>query len=98
MSLSLSSCLYSASRRGVFELVAPRVAMLRPGDLIVVRTPGTFYKIFRSAAKHKVDHLVRQTHANSQRTGVGITRLSDARPPAGPVQAERWQQRRVAQR
>ena len=88
MSLSLSSCLYSASRRGVFELVAPRAAMLRPGDLIVVRTPGTFYKIFRSAAKHKVDHLVSHTHTKQQRTGVGLTRLLDTRPPAGLVQAE----------
>jgi hypothetical protein len=47
----------SASRRGVFELVAPRAAVLQPGDLIVVRTPGTFYRVFRSAANHKVDHL-----------------------------------------
>ena len=53
----LSSSLRRASRRGVFELVAPRAAMLQPGDLIVVRTPGTFYHLFRRAAKHSVDHL-----------------------------------------
>jgi hypothetical protein len=44
-SLAVDRARNAASRRGVFELVAPRAAMLQPGDLIVVRTPGTFYKV-----------------------------------------------------
>jgi len=56
-SLAIEKTRHKASRRGVFELVAPRAALLSPCDLIVVRTPGTFYSLFRSAAKHKVDHL-----------------------------------------
>jgi len=40
-----------------FALVSPRVQLLQPGDLIIVRTPGTFYRFFRGLAGHKFDHL-----------------------------------------
>lgn len=44
----------------LFERVSIRRNVLQPGDLIAVRTPGTIYRLFRQAAGHTVDHLVRQ--------------------------------------
>lgn len=40
-----------------FDSLAERRNALQPGDLIIVRTPGTFYKFFRGLAGHKFDHL-----------------------------------------
>lgn len=45
-------------RPKLFEHVAARKEALQPGDLIAVRTPGTFYRMFRRAANHRMDHLV----------------------------------------
>jgi hypothetical protein len=46
-----------ASTRAQFERLALRRAQLRVGDLILVRTPGTFYRVFRGIAQHAYDHV-----------------------------------------
>lgn len=36
----------------------PRTQVLRPADIILLATPGTFYTIARKATRHKYDHIV----------------------------------------
>jgi hypothetical protein len=40
------------------EGAAVAAAILRPGDLILVSTPGAFYSIARALTKHQYDHIV----------------------------------------
>lgn len=39
------------------QRLAPRKTVLQPGDLILVRTPGTFYEFFRRLSRQPYDHV-----------------------------------------
>ena len=59
MPFSSSCCLpLLPNSYGLDWRLRERVEAVRPGDIILVRTGGTFYKFFRSVAGHGFDHLV----------------------------------------
>ncbi len=37
--------------------MAPRVAVLKPADVILVKTPGRVYEFFRNMADQEYDHM-----------------------------------------